>query len=124
MFTLAIGGPWLFIKIFGANWENAGKILQILTPAILLLFVAAPLSQTVNLLEHQHWQLNWDLLRFILVFSSIFLSYHFGKSPWVAILLYSLSMTFAYIVLFTMNLYILKKALNSKIPQNLGKTRQ
>jgi len=124
MFTLAIGGPWLFIKIFGANWENAGKILQILTPAILLQFVAAPLSQTVNLLEHQHWQLNWDLFRLILVFSSIFLSYHFGKSPWVAILLYSLSMTFAYIVLFTMNLYILKKALNSKIPQNLGKTRQ
>jgi O-antigen/teichoic acid export membrane protein len=109
IFILALFGPWIFALIFGPNWENAGRYIQILSPAILLQFVVAPLSQTMNILEHQHWQLSWDIFRLILIFLSIFVTYSLGGTPWFAMLAYSLSMTFAYIVLFMMNLFLIKK---------------
>jgi O-antigen/teichoic acid export membrane protein len=107
--VLAIGGPWLFARIFGANWGNAGRYLQVLCPAILAQFVVAPLSQTMNILEHQDWQLKWDIFRLALVVFSISLTFAAGGTPWQAILVYSLNMIIAYTVLFLMNIVLLDK---------------
>jgi len=108
--VLAIGGPWLFVRVLGANWENTGRYLQVLCPAILAQFVVVPLSQTVNILEHQDWQLRWDIFRLALVFLSIFLTFAAGGTPWQAILMYSLGMFIAYGTLLGMNIMLLGRA--------------
>ncbi|MCB6182157.1 oligosaccharide flippase family protein [Leeia sp. TBRC 13508] len=41
---LLIGGEWLFIKVFGVRWAEAGRYAQWLSPYMLLYFVASPLA--------------------------------------------------------------------------------
>ena len=104
---LTISGPWLFVRVFGSNWESAGHYLQVLSLAFLAQFVIVPLSQTANMLEYQDWQLRWDIFRLILVVLSITATFVLGGSSWHAVLAYSLSMVIAYGVLFVMNLMLL-----------------
>lgn len=105
--VLAIGGPTLFIQVFGSDWENAGRYLQILCLAFLAQFVIVPLSQTINILEHQEWQLKWDIFRLLLVSLSVILVFIFGGTHLQAIGAYGFSVVIAYGVMFTINLILL-----------------
>ncbi len=106
---MAIGGSWLFVKIFGDAWGNAGSYAQILSLALLAQFMIVPLSQTLNMLECQDWQFKWDVFRLVVVFLSIFLASVFGGTHWQAVGAYSLSMVFAYSIMFKVNLIALSK---------------
>jgi O-antigen/teichoic acid export membrane protein len=50
---LGIAGPELFRIIFGANWVEAGRYAQILSPWMFILFISSPLSNLFSTLERQ-----------------------------------------------------------------------
>jgi O-antigen/teichoic acid export membrane protein len=50
---LGIAGPELFRIIFGANWVEAGRYAQILSPWMFILFISSPLSNLFATLERQ-----------------------------------------------------------------------
>jgi len=51
--VLGIAGPELFGIIFGANWIEAGRYAQILSPWMFILFISSPLSILFATLERQ-----------------------------------------------------------------------
>jgi O-antigen/teichoic acid export membrane protein len=51
--VLGIAGPELFRIIFGANWLEAGRYAQILSPWMFILFISSPLSILFATLERQ-----------------------------------------------------------------------
>jgi len=110
---IAVGGPCLFTRLFGTGWGEAGLYMQVLALMLLPQFVTVPLSQTLNILEHQDWQLGWDLGRLLLVIGSMCLAYWLGGTPRQTIVAYSLSMFIAYAVLFSLNVHILNVRVNN-----------
>jgi O-antigen/teichoic acid export membrane protein len=60
-------GPLYVGFVFGEEWAYAGYILAALTPLLFGQIVVSPLSHLV-VHRKQHWQLIWDIVRFVLVF--------------------------------------------------------
>lgn len=60
--VLAVSGARLFPFVFGSQWHQAGVFSQILSVALLLQFVAAPLSMSLLVLHHQKLRLVWGLI--------------------------------------------------------------
>ena len=55
--VLGIAGPQLFGFVFGANWVEAGRYAQILSPWMFILFISSPLSSLFATLERQELSL-------------------------------------------------------------------
>ncbi len=55
--VLGIAGPELFGIVFGANWVEAGRYAQILSPWMFVLFISSPLSILFATLERQELSL-------------------------------------------------------------------
>ena len=72
---IALFGERLFRVIFGAQWTNAGRIVQILSPGILLEFVAFPLSVFFLLTGSQRYALALKLSGFVCLVGALL----FGK---------------------------------------------
>lgn len=51
--VLGIAGPELFRIVFGANWLEAGRYAQILSPWMFILFISSPLTILFATLERQ-----------------------------------------------------------------------
>jgi O-antigen/teichoic acid export membrane protein len=101
---LALSGPWLFAQIFGAGWRDAGIYIQVLSLMFLVQFVVVPLSQTLNILERQDWQLGWDIGRLLTVTGTLLIARMLGWLPSWAIAAYSMAMLISYIALFGLSL--------------------
>jgi lipopolysaccharide exporter len=54
---LGVAGPQLFAIVFGANWVEAGRYAQILSPWMFILFISAPLGNLFATLERQELSL-------------------------------------------------------------------
>jgi len=54
---LAVAGPQLFGIVFGANWVEAGRYAQILSPWMFILFISTPLGDLFATLERQELSL-------------------------------------------------------------------
>jgi lipopolysaccharide exporter len=67
---LAIAGPQLFSIVFGANWAEAGRYAQILSPWMFILFISTPLGNLFATLERQELSL---------VVNSVILATRFGS---------------------------------------------
>ena len=100
--TICTLAPGFFTLIFGPNWETAGRYVQILGIMFAVRFVISPLSHTLNILERQDLYFLWDGLRLVLVVGTLILGKVLGFSHISAVGIYSLSMIFAYIVLWLM----------------------
>lgn len=100
--VLAFGAPRLFPIIFGSTWLAAGRFAQPMALLLLAQFTAAPVSQTLNVLELQSWQLSWDTGRMVLALSSIGYVYIRHGSALTAITAYSAAMAVAYVFLLTL----------------------
>lgn len=59
--------PILFRVVFGSSWQVAGTYARMLAPMYYLAFIHSCTGMTLNMLERQHWQLAWDILRLIAV---------------------------------------------------------
>jgi lipopolysaccharide exporter len=55
--VLGICGPQLFAIVFGANWVEAGRYAQILSPWMFVLFISTPLGNLFATLERQELSL-------------------------------------------------------------------
>lgn len=98
--TITIGGPWLFEKIFGAGWGQAGLYLQLLAIALMARFVVSPLTDTLNILERQNLQLIWDAFRLVLTSGVLLIAYRLDLPSAYAVGFYSIGMLTAYLILF------------------------
>lgn len=96
---VALLGPYLFAFVFSAEWAQAGVYARILAPMFLVQFVASPLSQTLNVLERQDIQFEWDALRLLLVGSALLAVKALGGHATVAIATVSATLGVAYVVL-------------------------
>lgn len=54
---LAVAGPQLFTIVFGADWTEAGRYAQILSPWMFVLFISTPLGNLFATLERQELSL-------------------------------------------------------------------
>src|SRR2546427_5116558 len=75
-----IFSPFLFAFVFGEAWREAGVYASLLALMHYVAFVAGPFTPTLNLLEHQFWQLAWDVGRLALTLGSVWLAHHWGLS--------------------------------------------
>ncbi|NPA71677.1 MAG: lipopolysaccharide biosynthesis protein [Gammaproteobacteria bacterium] len=105
---LALVSPYVFGLLFGPSWQTAGEIVRVLTPAFFARFVVVPLSQTLNYIGRQDYQLAWDLFRFI----GIAIIYWVAKVARVEYLIvftaYSIFLTFAYVILYAITTNMLR----------------
>lgn len=60
--SVAIAAPHLVSLFFGHRWREAGEYLQYLTPWLLLVFVASPLSSVPRVLGRQRGEMLFQLL--------------------------------------------------------------
>ena len=95
--ALAIGGPWIFATLFGENWRVAGEYARVLALPQYVGFFIWPMMPTLNILEHQHWQLAWDVGRLVLCIACMAAAQYLGRSPLWVITAYALAMTLGYI---------------------------
>ncbi|WHY12584.1 oligosaccharide flippase family protein [Peribacillus frigoritolerans] len=100
---LSFYGPSIFAMVFGDMWREAGEYSKLLGLMFLLQFIVSPLSQTLNILEYQSWQLIWDIARFLTVIVVFLLSNFFHLAPTVSIFLYGITMSIAYLVLYILS---------------------
>ncbi len=111
---LSLLGPWLFVLVFGETWHEAGVYVQLLSFMFLLKFVMGPLSQTLNILEKQDWQLAWDAGRLVLVISVLLISFSLGFTARGTLLAYSVAMLVVYAGLFVLSNIAIVKRLRTK----------
>jgi len=100
--VLAAAGPVVVPFIFGSEWAAAGEYARLLAPAFLAQFVAAPLSQTSNILSRQGSQLALDAGRLAAVVCSFGVGRAAGLSPCVTIGLYSLFTALSYAIMLVL----------------------
>lgn len=65
---LLLLGPQLFSVVFGPEWKTSGQYAQALAVGLAAQLVAAPLSQTLIVLERQMLQLAFDIIRVVAIF--------------------------------------------------------
>jgi O-antigen/teichoic acid export membrane protein len=94
---LLLAGPGLFALVFGDPWRISGEYARLLAPMFLVQFAIMPLSQTLNALERQDYQLVWDGARLGLVVLTLLLANTLGVSASVSIAFYGAVMFAAYL---------------------------
>lgn len=54
---LYLVAPWLFLVVFGAQWDQAGGFARALTPWLMMQLVTSPISTVFVVTEKQQWSL-------------------------------------------------------------------
>lgn len=67
----AVVAPWLFAKIFGERWTEAGFYARILSIFFFFRFTASPLGYVMYVAEKQKYDLVWQVALFIVIFLSL-----------------------------------------------------
>lgn len=88
--------PAIFAIAFGESWREAGMYARLLAPMHYIAFISWPLTQTLNVLEQQFWQLSWDASRILLTCGSLWIAFHLGASARVAIGAFAAAMFLTY----------------------------
>ncbi len=103
MLATALLAPFLFGIIFGPQWNEAGHLTRVLVVGYFAQLVVSPIGATVNIMERQSWQLSWDLVRLILVVSSVFVAHALGWGLMGAAFSLSCAMVVSYVLLFAIS---------------------
>lgn len=74
--VVLIAGPQLFAFVFGHQWADAGRIVQILVPGIVAEFVAMPLAAFFLVTETQRYTFIVQALGFVLMVSALAIGRH------------------------------------------------
>lgn len=105
---IGLGGREIFGLIFGIQWETAGSYAQILVLMFVFQLISAPLSQTMNILNRQHWQLLWDGGRFTGIITTFLLAKTLKLTMYLTIVIYSSTMLAMYFLLWYLGLIALR----------------
>jgi O-antigen/teichoic acid export membrane protein len=93
----------LFLYVFGDSWKLSGEISKILSPLFAIQFVVVALTTINSVFEKQKISLAWQMSLLFTIVLSLHLSQAFGIKFKEFILIYTISVSFCYIIL----LYIL-----------------
>ena len=105
--------PWFFAIVFGPGWGTAGRYVQILGPMFAVRLAVVPVSQTLNILEQQNWFLAWQATWMGLGTGALLAAKAAGGSDIIAVALYSLATTMAYVLLLIISWYALSRIIRS-----------
>lgn len=94
---LLILGPWAFVHVFGAEWVSSGDYARATAVGVAAQLVAAPLSQTLIVLERTRLQFVWDSLRLMLTSGSILFADRVGMTPLSCMWLLGLANALTYV---------------------------
>lgn len=89
MLAMATLSPVVFRLVFGAEWTDAGVMVQWQSLALLAQLVAIPLAHTLLVLQHQRRQLGWDVARFALTVGGFWWAHRSGMDAIAAVAVYS-----------------------------------
>lgn len=111
-------GPWSFEFVFGEEWRTAGVYVRILSPMLLVRFVASPLSQTLNIVERQQILMVWEALRLVLITGAFVGGYLLGLTDIQTMILFSGGASFAYVAM-----YVMTRSVLCDLPSPVGSSR-
>lgn len=102
--------PELFVIIFGDQWKASGNFVRVLSILFVIRFIVAPLSYSFIVLDKQDYDLYWQIgLLIITAFSLLGGSFYFSiKEPVKLLLIYSIIISFWYIVNLLISFSIVK----------------
>ncbi|HNI86408.1 MAG TPA: oligosaccharide flippase family protein, partial [Ottowia sp.] len=78
MALLLLAGPWLFERVFGPPWREAGELARALAPYIAAHFVAAPLAVVTMAWRAQRWAFRLALLGQLAILAALALGLRQG----------------------------------------------
>lgn len=97
--------------LFGSSWTEAAILMLVLVPLFFGQFVVSPLSQTLNVIERQDVQLQWDFFRLCVPNLGFLMVALLGFSFVEALLIFSALMFLMYVINVFVTLRILKRRL-------------
>jgi len=97
--------PWIFQRIFGQVWREAGEYARYLAFMFYASFINSPVTQTLNVLERQWAQFAWDISRLAVTVAAIAIPHWLGYGSRVAVLAYGLAMSLMYCVHWTQSYF-------------------
>ena len=65
--VVGFASPWLFPRLFGAQWAAAGEYAQLLAPLLFASFVTAPVNMAIMLAGRQKIQMAWEVCRLLTI---------------------------------------------------------
>lgn len=113
---VAAGGPPLFELVFGPEWGEVGVYVRLLIVMYIIQFVVFPLSQTLNVLERQSWQLAWDAVRVAAIAIAVITTAVNGAGPRATLVAFGSVMAASYLALFVLNWYAIARLKNEPKP--------
>lgn len=114
LIVLLIFGPMLFSFVFGDAWYQAGVYARILSFLVFTRLVFTPISMVFSVFEKQKQALIIDVLRVVLVLIAFFIAYYFSLTSYNAIILYTISMSFIYVLTFIWAQRIIRNKIKEK----------
>lgn len=116
--TLVFFGPVLFSFVFGSSWVMAGRYAQILSMLVYARLIFMPFSRIFSIFEKQKIALFLDILRVCLVVIVFVFCKVFGIEEFIAIALYTLSMSLVYMITFIMGQVIMTSAIKKQLAKS------
>jgi O-antigen/teichoic acid export membrane protein len=100
--ALLLLAPIAFRLVFGAQWQDAGRMVQWQAVALIAQLVAIPLAQTLNVLGYQRQQFAWDVGRLSLTVGAFAWARFAGLTAVGSIGVYSVVTAVTYLVLIVL----------------------
>ncbi len=121
--VFAVLAPWLFERIFGHGWREAGEYARYLAFMFYASFINSPVTQTLNILERQWAQFSWDISRLILTVGAIAIPHFLGYDARVAVSVYGIAMTTMYCIHWTQSYFGINRCVRMSVPPIIGTAR-
>ncbi|UNK05621.2 oligosaccharide flippase family protein [Psychrobacter raelei] len=91
--------PFAFSLVFGDEWYEAGKYAQWLSIWFLFTLVSRPSISAIPVFKLQGWLLIFELISTIVKILALFIGYYYFNNPIVAISLFSITGSLAFLIL-------------------------
>ena len=98
-------GDILFYYILGPNWLEAGRYAQLLAPWLMMVFMMAPVSHLLNVLEKQQSNLMFNSFGIVMRIVAILIGALLFNDAWITVWIYA---AVSFVLWFGFTLYILK----------------
>lgn len=114
--VVIILGPVAFSVVLGPRWETSGSYARALAVGLVLQMVAAPLSQTLIVMEKNFQQFVWDVIRLTVCAAAVLGGYRMGWSPIATMWLLGLATAVTYAWLWGMSWRAVTKSTATAYP--------
>jgi O-antigen/teichoic acid export membrane protein len=113
--------PWVIPWVFGTQWQTTGVMAQYMSPMLVVTLAISPLTM-LEWMERNLEILVWHMLRFVLLITGFWLSWHNHWSASIAIGVFSITTSVMYVILFFLNQYSINEVIRGKtnLPRSLG----